>query len=321
MTDTEVYASIILETPGDDIRLRRTVRAESPETAPQDVLALLVELADEMFGHYGFEPMFGQVVAADALLDGEPVPSGAEDGPLVDKVRELLARVAWAEDPANWTVHEGGRNEDGTTRGIKLTLNKRPDGWTPPPAEPPTHTAGGADLTWLPDGELRTQVAMIMESNPDPEAMAKLNPQAVRIANQLARQVIRTRYIAGSEQPDDRVQAVRCANHLAAEPPLDILYVREHGRWRANGTDGNGALYGWLDISNVGALIDASDESRYGVRDNLAGRLVFDRVRGEEFDVPSVAEGWRIVDMLHAAATPPQILARRAARAAQPVGR
>lgn len=320
MTDT--FVSLAVEIPRDDIRLRRSrevPREATTDTAASEALSLLVEMADETFEHYGFDPMFAQVVAVDALLDGDQVHPGAE-GALVDKVRELVARVAWAENPANWTIVEAATDEPWTggteadpvpNGGLDLKLADRPEGWQPEP-EPPTRTAGGADLSFLPDGELRTQVALIMETNPDPEAMAKLSPQAVRIANQLSRRVIRQRFEPGSAEPDQSVRAVRRVDQVETDSPLDILYVREFGQWKATGTDGSGGRYSWSTITDFGAVFDASDEYRFGVRDDLSGRVVFDRARDETFEVGSVAEGWRIVDLLHTAATPPQILARRA---------
>jgi hypothetical protein len=323
-------------TTRDSISMRRSGEAASHDAAAPDALSRLIELADEAFGHYAYRPLFTQAVALDALLDGEPVHPDAE-GDLVDRVRDLLARVAWAEDPANWTIVNAGtgerwtddRSDDSTADELELRLRERPADWTPSTPAPEEHPDPAqsfelpADAPWA-TPELRAILSGKYDLS-DPAVLADLDEQAVRLAGAVARQQVRATFPGGSPEPGPSVLAVRRVGHIRSDDPLDILYVREFDRWRAEGADGDGKLYDWSAVVQHGELVDASDEHRYGVRDDLSGRLVFDRVRlaadphdpAATFEVATVAEGWRTVRALHEAATPPQIMARRAAKAAQ----
>lgn len=320
-------------TQRDSISLRRSGEAASHDAAAPDALSQLIELADEAFGHFAYRPLFTQAVALDALLDGSPVHPDAE-GDLTARVRELLARVAWAEDPANWTVTTTEDLAASTTGysegdGVTLALAERPDGWAPSTPAPDEHPDPAqsfelpADAPWV-TPQVRTILSGEYDLS-DPAVLADLDEQAVRLAGAVARQQVRATFPGGSPEPGPSVLAVRRVGHIRSGDPLDILYAREFDRWRAEGADGDGKLYDWSAVAQHGELVDASDENRYGVRDDLSGRVVFDRVRlaadphdpAATFEVATVAEGWRTVRHLHEAATPPQIMARRMARQAE----
>jgi hypothetical protein len=287
MTYTSV--SLGLETPGDDIRLRR--EGAKGDTV-SDALALLVEMADEVFSHYGFEPMFNQVVGVDIVeaATDQPWTGGTEADPVPDG-------------------------------GLDLKLADRPDDWAPPGAEPEPEPQWYDHLPFV-TGEVRQILAGQLDLS-DPESLAALGEHSLRVAGQLGRQSLRATFERGAPQPDPEVRAVRRVDQLAAGEPQDVLFVRNAstGEWEAQGIDGDTYRYRWSDIIAFSEAVDCSDEHRYGVRQPLPGQVVVvDLAKAREgtddssFEVEDISEAWRVVNELHAAAAPPQVLARRATK-------
>jgi hypothetical protein len=317
MTDT--FVSLAVETSHDDIRLRRSraiPREATTDTAASEALSLLVEMADETFDHYGFTPVIAQALAVGSLLSGTGEVHPAAEGDLVDAVRELQARVAWAEDPANWTASDDLND----SLHVTLTLAPRPDAWTPPEAAEPEPAPQWYDDLPFVTPEVRQILSGAIDLS-DPESLAELGEHSLRVAGQLGRQSLRATFEQGAPEPGPQVRAVRRVDQLAAEPPLDVLYVRHTstGEWEAQGIDGDTYRYRWTDFTAFGEVVDCSDEHRYGVRQPMPGQVVVvDLAKAREgadsssFEVEDVGEAWRVVNELHAAAAPPQILARRA---------